>query len=155
MPLGWVQRRCLLLRRPVAIVPFLEDVLVPCSICIFALNGIFCFDRQGKAKQSHNGKKTKPFERITVHCLPLLAARWPFDLLTSLVCVSLSSGLRLKGMRHPGRIVATLRVHPIQMIYLFFLRRSSSSVSTAFIKIENARRKRSQRLCSAQCTHLH
>lgn len=69
MPLGLVQRHCLLLRRPVAIVPFLEDVLVPCSICIFALNGIFffCFDRQGKAKQSHS-KKAKQSLLSAHHC---------------------------------------------------------------------------------------
>lgn len=30
----------------------LEGVLVPCSICISAINGIFCFDRHGMANKA-------------------------------------------------------------------------------------------------------
>lgn len=157
MPLGLVQRHCLLLRRPVAIVPSLEDVLVPCSICIFALNGIFCIDRRGKAKQSHSKikKKTKPFECASL-CIACLSLQ-PFDLLTSLVCVSLSSGLWAEGEAASGRkIVCSLRKHCIRQstpepnIFALLV---SSLLPNAHCT--NGQASLSVFFFSMSCTHLH
>lgn len=42
----------------------LEGVLVPCSICISAINGIFCFDRHGMENKA--GQQTRHIQvRIT------------------------------------------------------------------------------------------
>lgn len=44
----------------------LEDVLVPCSICIFALNGIFCFDRRGEADKATTKTKLLSMHRCAL-----------------------------------------------------------------------------------------
>lgn len=63
----------------------LEDVLVPCSICIFAPNGIFCFDRRGKADKAITKTKLLSLH----HCaLSTASYRKQTDLLTFIVCVS-------------------------------------------------------------------
>lgn len=66
-----------------------EDVLVPPSISIFALNGIFCIDRKKTNKAIINNKTFK-CASLCIVCLFLQKAA--FDVLILIVCLLLSSG---------------------------------------------------------------
>lgn len=56
----------------------LEGVLVPRSICIFAINGIFCFDRHGTAKQSDTTNTKRSSMHHCFVCLFVQQAAFDF-----------------------------------------------------------------------------
>lgn len=66
-----------------------NGVLVPLSICISLLNGIFCINKQGKAHKDITKKKTS----FTLNCWPLIT-ELAFDvlILTSILLTSCDRG---------------------------------------------------------------